>query len=95
MEKDNFENMKVLMNKTVIDWIPGQQQFCLTLKQIGCSKSQIHPQVKENCCCPETQPITVYINIFYPNSNIPQFVDFHFNFRTVSQSLNTKELEMI
>ena len=36
---------------SVKDWLLGQHQFCLILEQI-------HPQVKQNCCCLQTQPIT-------------------------------------
>ena len=36
-EYNFFEKMKVY-NKTVIDWLLGQQQFCLTLERICCSQ---------------------------------------------------------
>ena len=34
-ELENFDKMKVY-NKTVIDWLLEQQQFCLTLQRIFC-----------------------------------------------------------
>ena len=56
-ELENFEKMKEY-NKTVIDWLLWQQQFCLTLERICCPQ-QILSRVKQNCCCPRTQSITV------------------------------------
>ena len=56
--------MKVY-NKTVIDWLFGRQQFA------ACSfGQQIRPRVKQNCCCPRTQSITVY---YYPQQNTVQW----------------------
>ena len=64
VEKVNIFLMKVY-NKTVIDWIPGQQQFCLTLERIlpsACGFGQrIRPRVKQNYCCPRTQSISYIV----------------------------------
>ena len=63
--------MKVY-NKTVIDWLLGQQQFCLILEHADLLPSacgfgqQISPRVKQNCCCPRTQSITVYYYVSVP-----------------------------
>ena len=46
-----------------MDWFLGQQfWFCLTRERICCQKPQAGGRgVKQNCCCPRTQSITVYM----------------------------------
>ena len=53
-------------NKTMIDWVHGQQHICLTLDRICCTKpQQICSRVKQNCCCPRTQSITVHCHMVF------------------------------
>ena len=49
---------------TVIDWIQGQQQFCLI---------QVRLRVKINCCCSRSQYITVYTPSFFQNFLLHSF----------------------
>ena len=71
IEWENFRSMKVY-NKTVIDWLFGQQQFCwprMNLLPPACGFGQkFRSRVKQRFCCPRTQSITVYY--CYENSNI-------------------------
>ena len=53
-----------MYNKTVIDWLLGHYPRMVQLPS-ACSFGQhIHPQVKQICCCPRTQSITVYYCTF-------------------------------
>ena len=45
---------------TVIDWVRGQQQ----LSEAAGWGQQIRSRVKQNCCCPRTQSITVLLYTF-------------------------------
>ena len=56
----------IVMNEyyTVIDWVRGQQQFSLTRGRICGFGQQIRSKVKQNCCCPRSQSITVLLYTF-------------------------------
>ena len=48
-----------MYNKTVIDWLLGQQNFCLTPEGICCPKPKSF-SAKKNCCYPRSLSLTVY-----------------------------------
>ena len=59
VNKTILKKMK-MYNKTVIDWLLWHYPRTDQLPS-ACSFGQhIHPQVKQICCCPRTQSITVY-----------------------------------
>ena len=77
VNKKILKKMKVY-NKTVIDWLLGQQQFCLTDKGICCPQPAAlgnRSFLGSNKIAVVLEPVKTVSDIFWTSGDIPKNID--------------------